>query len=271
MGDDELLARLRDTFPVLDRWRDHLARSTVPSAGSELASLDARWRYVPASSVAALGLGSAREHLHAVRLLVEAGELFPSATSTLCRAALVGAAQATWLLSGDDHDTRLRRALSLALEDYRQHINAGDATIASGEHVQLNPKAVQELERLRRRRNEIGLVLAELGGPLKINLTDDVLPAAIMATPGDDEFHAGALLRWRSMSGAAHSLMWHHFGAAGTTAEDRDADGVSRVVAGGDIGSLVIDYFTAFRVAHAGWRMLAEQGNRPDLLGPVAP
>lgn len=266
MSHSDLLDKLRATFPALDRWSDHISDSTVPAVGSDLASMDARWKYAPPSTLATVGVASAREHLHAVRLLIDAGELFPSAASTLCRAALVGAAQSVWMLAGADQTTRLQRALSLAVEDYRNHITFGNATLAASDYIELHATADDQLARLVRRRSEVTAILDELGGKVSTNMTNDVLPAALAATPGNEEFRAQAELRWRSMSGAAHSLIWQHFGQPGTTSEESDVDGISRVIVGGDIESLVMDYFTAFRVAAAGWNLLAERADRPDLV-----
>jgi hypothetical protein len=77
MSDEELLRSLEATFPVIDRWRYILGSDLVPALDSELAEDDLAWPPARISSLALLALGAAREHLHAIRLLVEAGELFP--------------------------------------------------------------------------------------------------------------------------------------------------------------------------------------------------
>ena len=61
------------------------------------------------------------------------------------------------------------------------------------------------------------------------------------------------------MSGAAHSLVWHYFGNEGTKATDLDACGVGQINVAGDVGRLVMDYFSAYHVVTAGWRLLAKR------------
>lgn len=52
---------------------------------------------------------------------IEAGQLFPLATDTLLRGALLGAAQTVWMLAPDDQPTRLDYARTAAAEMLRRH------------------------------------------------------------------------------------------------------------------------------------------------------
>jgi hypothetical protein len=263
VSDDELLAAIRSTFPTLDGWRDRLAEIIEPAPGSELAVDDEEWPYACTSSLVSVGLGTAREHLHAVRILVEAEELFPAAASTLCRSALIGASLAVWMLEPDDRDVRLRRALSLAVEDYKRHIQFGRDITGMLAPEDIAPTADEQLDRLELRRSQVLSLLDNVGGRAEVNLTDDVIPTALEYTIPDDSQRAQMLVRWRAMSGAAHALTWHYFGYDSTTASDVDAGGVGRVAVGGDIGRLAMDYFPPFHVATAGWRLLEQRCSLP--------
>lgn len=259
MGDGELLEAIRATYPTLDEWRDTLSEIIVPPPGSALAVDDEEWPYLSASSLVSVGLASAREHLHAVRLLIEARELFPAATATVCRSALIGASLAVWMLQPDEREERLRRSLSLAVEDYKRHIQFGRDVKELFPDALITPTADEQLDRLELRRSQVMSLLGNLGGLLEVSLTDDVIPSALEYAVPDASQRAQMLVRWRSMSGAAHALAWHYFGYDGTSASDLDAGGVGRIAIGGDIGRLTMDYFPPFHVASAGWRLFEER------------
>jgi hypothetical protein len=264
MDDDELLAAIQETFPILDGWRDTLSEVILPPSGSALARDDEEWPYASASALVSIGLASAREHLHAVRLLIEARELFPAAASTLCRSALIGGSLAVWMLIPDEPEERLRRSLSLAVEDYKRHIQFGAAVKEHFLPGLVAPTADEQLDRLELRRSQVMSLLADVGGLLEVNLTDDVIPSALEYAVPNPPQRAQMLVRWRSMSGAAHALAWHYFGYDGTSATDLDPGGVGRIAIGGDIGRLAMDYFPPFHVAAAGWRLLDERCRVPE-------
>lgn len=79
------------------------------------------WKPWPLSQLAFGGLAAARDHLQAIRVHIEAGQLFPLATDTLLRGALLGAAQTVWMLAPDDQPTRLDYARTAAAEMLRRH------------------------------------------------------------------------------------------------------------------------------------------------------
>lgn len=263
---DEILREMARTYQTLDRWRSLLADGVVLAHGSELQRQDDEWPFIPSSTIALAGLATAREHLHAIRLLVATRQLFPSATSTLARAALVGAAQTVWTLVPDPHEERMRRSASLAREDYRHHISYAQFAINGATAVELHSLADQELEHLSVRFGEVSTLAAKYGGAIRINITDDVLPAAVKATSIEVEFQDQVQLRWRAMSGSAHSLLWPQFGQSGTAVGAADERGVGQVVVRGDVERLGVDYFSAYHVAVQGWSLFARRAGRPDLI-----
>ncbi len=271
MSDEELLTALRETFPTLDQWRDAFAKGIAPPEGSDLAIDDEAWPYIPSSALVSLGLATAREHLHAVRLLVEAGELFPAAVSTLCRSALIGASLAVWMLEPEGRNERLRRSLSLAAEDYKRHLQYGRDVKELLPPDQVHPAADEQIDRLGLRRTQVLVLLDDLGGQVEVNLSDDVIPVALAAAVPDAAQRGQMTIGWRSMSGAAHALAWHYFGHAGTSASELDEGGVGRISIAGDVGRLVMDYFPAYHVATAGWRLLNERCFVPEPGGSQLP
>lgn len=258
-SDSEMLGKVRATFLRLDRWRTVIASRPEPKSDSALASDDLIWSWAPPTSLCLATLGSAREHLHAIRLLIEAGELFPSVTSTLARSALMSASVAVWMLAPDQASERQRRMLTFALEDYRNHIAFGDKVSRTFHIEDIHPKADDQLSRLRQRSDEVRELLDPLGGPVGWNMTDTIIPAAINETTPDSRQQAQFESRWRVMSGAAHGFVWPHFGAPGTTVSNVDPVGVGLVTVGGSIGTLAIDYFIAFHVTARGWALFAER------------
>lgn len=261
-----MLQLIADTYPTLDKWRKLTAEGVVITYGSEMQLQDVEWPYVPSSTVALVGLAAAREHLHAIRLLIAARELFPSATATLARAALEGAAQTVWMLAPDNHAERMRRSLSIVREDYRHHRNFGEF-VATAETVEKNITAHEQMTRLRDRFDAVTALADQYGGATRIVMATDVLPAAVEATTSEKAFREHAQLRWRQMAGSAHSLLWPHYGHSGTHSHSVDASGIGYTVDGGDIDRLGMDYFSAYRVAARGWRLFGQRAGRSDLAG----
>ena len=258
MSDHEMVDAVRSTFPTLDRWRDRLACASSPPVWSVLGELDATWPYLPPSQMALFGLGVAREHLHAIRKLLESKELFPSATSTLARTALVGAAQTVWCLESPDQATRLRRCLTLIREDYRNHKLFADYVLDENNAAEPMPTAVADSARLQTRLLAVEQLLTFAGGIAPHRLTTDVIPIASAATAGDEEFRAAINMLWRQQSGSAHALVWHHYGQAGTTQGPTEPDSIGEVTLRGSIERLAMDYLCAYRVAEAGFALFDE-------------
>lgn len=92
-------ATIRETFEQLEWWRERERHEYTPTEGSELAVDDEDWPWWRLSQLAFAGLASARQHLDAVRVHYAETGPYPLADPTLMRSALLGAAQAAWLLA----------------------------------------------------------------------------------------------------------------------------------------------------------------------------
>ncbi|WP_133734322.1 hypothetical protein [Nocardia ignorata] len=126
-GRGEYEAAVRGTFDQLDRWRN-AAPIFEPWSGSQLVGDDDDWPGFALSQVAYGGLSVAAEHLQALRVHIDPSSspvvnLFPTAHSTLCRTALVGAAQTVWLLAPDERAERLRRHHTVVAEMQSRHLD----------------------------------------------------------------------------------------------------------------------------------------------------
>jgi hypothetical protein len=271
MTDEGMLDALQSTFPILDQWRDRLARASSPPTWSVLGELDKTWPYLPPSQIALFGLGAAREHLHAIRRLIDSKELFPSATSTLARTALVGAAQTVWCLESPDQAVRLRRCLTLIREDYRNHKLFADYVLDENNAAEPKPTAVDDAARLQDRLDAVEQLLEFMGGIAPHKLTTDVIPIASAATDGEEEFKAAINMLWRQQSGSAHALVWHHYGQPGTTHGPAQPSSIGEVTVRGTVERVAMDYFCAYRVAEAGFALfdaLAGQETNPAAVDP---
>lgn len=261
----ELSNEFSATFARLDRWRTVIASRPAPAQDSDLAGDDKIWPWAPATTLCIVSLGSAREHLHAIRLLVETKQLFPSATSTLARSALMSASVAVWMLEPDQPDERQRRMLSFALEDYRNHLAYGRQVRTTFHANDIHSTAPEQLERMQKRSDEVRQKLEALGGKIEWNMTDTVIPAAMRATVPTERQRAQFESRWRVTSGAAHGFIWPHFGAPGTRVVDPDDRGIGETTVGGSVETLVNDYFTAFHIAAKGWDLFEQRSGWPNL------
>lgn len=254
------LAKIRRTYPDLDRWGTSLGTSWRPHPGSELEADDQDWPAWPITQLAWGSLGAARDHLLAVRVTLEAGQLFAFATDTLLRTATVGAASAVWLLAPDDPAVRRARSRTLALENYMKHLQFLDdlRSHAPTPHEGTDTVHQHVTERL----VEIRALRAKFGEKATLNLTDVIQSSTSVAHGTEYAIAARAL--WRSGSGAAHGLPWSILGRSGTTSGTVEgSDGLVEQQAGGSVRGMLQPYMLAYGLALTGWRLLAQRGGPP--------
>jgi hypothetical protein len=91
-----------------------------------------------------------------------------------------------------------------------------------------------------------------------------VVEEAIRNSVADPKDQARVITRWRTSSAAAHGLLWHHFGKAGTNAVDPQEE-VALIAVGGHVDDLALDYFAAYWVAARAWNLLASRAGRAEL------
>jgi hypothetical protein len=122
MDDDEAWrARLHRAVDAVRDWEKRTGQHEDVVPRSSLATDDRELPGHPVQSAAWYGLVTAVDHLALGADLVEKGlTLRPSSIFTFTRAALLGASQAVWVLSGNRDDRRCR-ALSVESDERKQH------------------------------------------------------------------------------------------------------------------------------------------------------
>ncbi|MBD3927452.1 hypothetical protein IEZ26_22710 [Nocardioides cavernae] len=249
-GQPSSLDTIRSTFPELDAWGGRGSKVNTGAPGSELEADDAEYIAWQTSQLAAAGLMTARNHLHAIRVHIEAGEQFGDVTGSLIRGALLGSAQAVWILAPDDRATRLKRSRVVALEVCENHrkfladllrINPNDKNTKT-----VHDHNVDRLEKLEEKREE-------LGETLTYSSTSIIEQAAAHAIGKGFETEARA--EWRRFSGNAHGLPWALLGGAGTTQSAAASGGLAPFTAGGSFDDVINGYALVIRLVRHGWEL----------------
>lgn len=262
-NDEQRFGVLGPTFLDLDRWGRRLAGGLLPAQGSQLARDDTDLPQLPLSQLALLGLATARDHLHAVRVLLEARELFPLAQLSLIRAALIGASQTVWLLEPDDRPRRLERGRCLAAHNYSEFNKCLTVllTLTDPPHQ----GTLEAKTKVERRMADVSQIRDAEGEKSALNATAMIEGAATATFP--ESRHAGeSVAVWRQTSGCAHGYQWPLLVAAGARSATRpDAIGMAKVVVGGTVEGLENPYMCAYHLARKGWELLdARGGTRPS-------
>lgn len=236
-----------------------MSMSSKPEPATDLAIDDEDWPYFPPSTIAWTGISSATDHLDAIRRHVDAHFTFPIAHLTMCRSALVGAAQTVWVLAPEDRTTRLlrfRTVLAYAYKKHQQYLGElqelyGTSHIGTGLVADLVNERKQQLADKRKADGQRG----------DLDTTEMIRQAAEGAFPGQPALAAEAVLVWRSSSGAAHGLAWPLLGTSGTVQTKlADKDGVGEFQAGGSLARMGNVYMAAFHFADRGWKLLRQRG-----------
>lgn len=249
-----MLSKLQKTYSFLDRWHAELRNHFTPLSGSPLAMDDTDWPVVPVSQVAWMGLGSARDHLQAVRVHLEDGEVFPFAQLTLIRAALLGASQAVWVLSPEASDERIMRGRCVAAEMYRQQDLYLDVLRRTS--PDLHPPTEHVAGFLKERRGQLDALRAADSQVRRLEATVMVREAA-KAAMVDDSLVDEVESIWRRTSGAVHGFGWSLMGVIDTTRSGpADATGIAPFAAAGGIDRIANSYLAAFAMARNGWNFL---------------
>ena len=252
--------RIRDTFPDLDLWDARTSTGFIPEPGSPLALDDEDWKPWRLSQLAFGGLAAAQDHLEAIRAHIEAGRGFPLATDTMLRGALLGSAQAVWLLAPDDRETRLDFARCAAAEMHKRHREwLSDLRKIPGE-----PHEGTEIvyAHVVMRENELADKRTAAGQARRYDNTNIIERAAAAAFGPSMVTEARTV--WRSLSGSSHGLVWPMFGRTGTEQTSAaDGDGVAEFRSGGSLAASLNAYMLAYHLSGKGWQLLDLRGAAP--------
>ena len=254
-GNTEVAYRqvMLDAVPTLDRWRRRVQQLEQPERGSELHADDQAFPEFPISQLARQLLAFGGEHL---RLAVSglSGGMYPSAHYTVLRGALVGSAQAVWILAPDDSPTRRERGMRVLGEAYKQLAVFHRDTRRL---AQLDGEQRQELDD---HVAWIGERAAKLGGlrtsKAVLNLTSDVIPEAAAVIYRDQTRRVDAVLLWRQMSGDAHSMSWPIVMRAQGQVVDHDRrTGMATFAATGTMQAIAQPFKLSLDLLQRGWSL----------------
>ncbi len=233
-----------------------------PEPGSELASDDLFWPHHPTSQVAWMAMVAASDHLDALVLMMEVVEQrrFLTAPFSLARGALVGAAQALWILGEDDPVARQQRALSIAIEGMTQRIGyqAEQLKVCGEGQRKLSQRQIDELLvpmlRQAQAKSRRGYGFTD---------TEVIKQASRRRFDGEEEVEAAVVtanLHWRRMGGDAHALGWQVMLGDLEWSDDADPDALSQAEATSDVDSAVqatLWAATLLRMARDRYELLA--------------
>lgn len=253
--DRAALRHIEPTYPYLDVWRARSRSAERPERESELEADAHIWTWHPPYEVARQSLIAAVQHLNLARTAIEAHEIYPTSHFTVLRGALVGAAQAVWLLAPDDALERQQRALRVIDEWYRrrtQYNNAIDPVSLSDEDQARLRDQTSHLDERRRHARRLWTRTDTLGAGEGLNLTR-VITWASVDSFADPAQQAHARLLWNLMSGDAHALGWPLTLRGRDWAKDRDGLGVA--AASGDLLDVAQPYVASFRLTKRGWSL----------------
>lgn len=262
-SDEEWEERLRIIKAALIFWRERIKVPEKALPGSSLATDDQVHPEMPCSQLAWWGLSMGVEHLDATVALMEHQvekdkPIFPAATYTVLRGAMLGASQAALLLCTPRREDRINYALRIAHEEYRQEFNFRDTIINHAAVPETERQTVTNSDFLERAQNGMHRVKALLetrDGP-KGKLTDTKmieLAAKVVYRGADaDMLHLGAEMEWRLGSGSAHGrlLMNTHRPQAFTLEEDGNTAFFSA-----SKSAVIQQIATVFLTLQEAWRM----------------
>lgn len=250
-----LLTQLESTFARLDGWHKRGEQQVeTPQAGSDLFEDDKSWAHNPISEVARLSLALSVDHLGLVRVMLDARQLFPSSPYTTLRGALVGAAQAVWVLGPQRRETRIAHGLAVIAEEYAQLAKFYSAV----DELDPNTIPADQWLWLRSRRTNLAALRGQ-HATTKLNQTQMIEESLDLAFPSDAEKRKSGRLLWRQMSADAHVLGWAVSQRTHVLVAPGKNDPLAVLAAAGSLRHLSEPFLCAFELAKRGWSLFDQR------------
>ncbi len=252
LDDDGVREKVLGFWDEVNAWHGRLGTKWWPADGSDLlgdndAASAASPAYTPSFSAwTSLAVGTDCLLTASAYCLNFGPTLF--SMQPLLRSAVLGGAQAVWLLESPTREERLKRARKVAADSHWNHkLWAHGLT---GAH----PEAIDHdvLPNLQK-------TLDDLAGDQRrpeVNATRVVARAAevVYNAPPDPQIAIDVLANWRSMSGVAHALPWELNTRAGGASSD--VDGRRTMAHPASWSELQGAFGTAYAFLDTGWRLL---------------
>lgn len=211
-----------------------------------------------------MGMSASLDHLLALRWHIDTARdqpirLFPFAHFTLCRSALLGAAQAVWVLAPPERTVRLARSRTVVVYLQEQHLRYLRALQLWGRDDP-DPATQEVAAHVEGRQDEMTCIRQADGQKSALNATNMIRDAA-QAVFDDPSLVAEVLCAWQEGSGAAHALIWPLLGHADTVVTSGpDEFGRVEAQAAGGFGRFAQNYMAAFLMLDGAWRLLRMRG-----------
>ncbi len=213
--DDESAKRLLHSVAKVRGWAE--VPRTLPEipAGSPIAADDRVFPELPTSAIVWHSLASAVEHLTFGADIIEAEVrlLRPNAFHTLIRSALMGAAQALWIIRGE-HAQRVVRSLLVVEDESRHQRTYLDSLRKDRRLMELAGEPgyagmlADDVAALDERLAKVRAELRRRGRTKTFSSTETIKDAARYIAPDVPEVRRGLLEDWMRSSASAHSRMW---------------------------------------------------------------
>lgn len=209
------LARIEKAVTAVRQWATLAGTPQIPEPGSRLAGDDLVFPALPTSTVTWYAITSAIDHLDLGADLLQANDvtvLRPHAFFSLTRSALLGAAQALWVLAGSPEESAVRSLLIVEDEaiNQRRYLNAylNDPTIEEDVSSELLASMRADVDRLSTRIRTVRTEIGRRGHKRRFESTVMIKDVALHMAPGDAWFRRAVMDQWQRGSAAAHGRMW---------------------------------------------------------------
>ncbi len=251
-------------FDAIEQWCARIEQEPLrPAPGSSLANDDAVFPPLPASSVAYNGLLTAVEHLDFFRAALTATRtLYPAAYYTVLRSALMGSAQAVWVLMPPNPATRAEHSLRIAVDSYKQERKRINELTNLTDDQQL--VVAQSIAKIGTRLSEAAAAANTLGingstvAKWQLNMTMVIKEAIDLAFPdGTEESTAireSIGMLWRSQSGHAHGVPHSRLSRVRSTDVVSRADGTAYARSTTQIADIGVAATAPTFLTSEGWR-----------------
>lgn len=259
MTNAEMLQHIRDTYPDLDLWhaRSGSASPDLPAPRSDLAGDDAVFRWHRISEAVRLSLITSGEHLRLARTSLEAKQVYPTAHFTVLRGALVGAAQAVWVLCADDAAERRERGLTVVAEMYgqlRKYYGQMRKVAFTEDELSTLESQITWCD------TRIEDVAAARTGRADLNQTQ-IISDALDDVYEDEERRIAGKLLWRELSADAHVLGWAVFQRSTFVPTEPGAD-LAVGLTSDSLEHLAEAFIVAHTLLNRGWVLFDRRSNR---------
>ncbi|TFV65430.1 UNVERIFIED_ORG: hypothetical protein E4P37_09990 [Bacillus sp. AZ43] len=266
MAATNLEAQIRHSFAQLTLWGDRVREAFEPEPGSSLAEDDAVFPWLSTADIAWQGLVAAQDHLKGFRAWWLANDapdpdarpgLFPIATFSLLRGALVGGAIASWVLTSDHVDVRTGRSLTVAADWYANHLRWAKGMRNYAVDRERHEDQIRHVEG---RAAQVAMLRESRKPRGRLKTTDAITQANAEIWTGDEVRAAQTAALWQAGSGDAHALGWSIL----TRQHDRTplGDGMGTFVTGPSLLDVANAYFCAYDFVAYGFHRLDELGAR---------